>query len=201
MSRASLMIGLAAVLVLALLLGVALGEVPLSAHQYAEAFRRPLSPPGEILWALRAPRVVAAAIVGAALGLSGAVMQGLLRNPLAEPGVLGVSAGGGLGAAAAIAAGLAVSPGAVEPPPWPAPCWPGSPSRRRGAVSRPEALILFGVALSAFGGALTALVFNLSPSPMPPPKFSWLMGSVANRDWVDILRALAPMAAGLALCL
>jgi iron complex transport system permease protein len=203
MSRTSLMIGLAAVLALALLLGVAFGEVPLSAHQYIEAVRQPRSPPGEILWSLRAPRVVAAAIVGAALGLSGAVMQGLLRNPLAEPGVLGVSAGGGLGAALAIAAGLAVSPEAVEGAALAGALLAGLAVAVAAARFRePEALILFGVALSAFGGALTALVFNLSPSPVSNTEIlSWLMGSVANRDWVDILRALVPMAFGLGLCL
>jgi iron complex transport system permease protein len=203
MSRASLIIGLAVVLALALLLGVALGEVPLTAHQYFDAFRRPGSPPGEILWGLRAPRVVAAAIVGAALGLSGAVMQGLLRNPLAEPGVLGVSAGGGLGAALAIAAGLAVSPEAVEAAALAGALLAGLAVAIAAARFRePEALILFGVALSAFGGALTALVFNLSPSPVSNTEIlSWLMGSVANRDWADILRALVPMAVGLVLCL
>jgi len=203
MSRASLILALAAVLAVALLLGVALGEVPLSAHQYAQAFGRPGSPPGEILWALRAPRVVAAAIVGAALGLSGAVMQGLLRNPLAEPGVLGVSAGGGLGAALAIAAGLAVSPEAVEAAALAGALLAGLAVAVAAARFRePEALILFGVALSAFGGALTALVFNLSPSPVSNTEIlSWLMGSTANRDWADILRAVVPMIVGLGLCL
>jgi iron complex transport system permease protein len=63
----------------------------------------------------------------------------------------------------------------------------------------PEALILFGVALSAFGGALTALVFNLSPSPVATAEIlAWLMGSVENRDLMDAARALVPMAIGAA---
>ena len=192
------------VLVLAALLAAAigLGEVPLTIGQYADAFAHPGSPAGEILWGLRAPRAAAAAVVGAALGLAGAVMQGLLRNPLAEPGVLGVSAGGGLGAALAIALGVAALPGAVEV------------SALAGALAagaivvvaatrfrEPETLILFGVALSAFGGALTALVFNLSPAPVTTAEIlSWLMGSVANRDWSDIALALVPMALGAGLC-
>ena len=102
---------LVAALLVLLALGLLLGETALSAAQYAQAFGDPASGPGEILWAIRAPRVVAAAVVGAALGLAGAVMQGLLRNPLADPGVLGVSAGAGLGASLAIALGLAAIPG------------------------------------------------------------------------------------------
>ena len=141
-------------------------------------------------------------MVGAALGLAGAVMQGLLRNPLAEPGVLGVSAGGGLGAALAIAAGLAVSPEAVEGAALAGALLAGLAIVVAAARFRePEALILFGVALSAFGGALTALVFNISPSPVSSAQIlSWLMGSVANRDWSDIGRALVPMALGAGLC-
>src|SRR5689334_8388889 len=83
----------------ALVLAVLLGETALNFQQYAQAFAAPGSPPGEILWGIRAPRALAAALVGGALGLAGAAMQGLLRNPLADPGVLGVSASAGLGAA------------------------------------------------------------------------------------------------------
>jgi iron complex transport system permease protein len=201
--RLGLLIGLLLVGLVALIaLSVGLGEVPLTAAQYAEAFRTPASPPGEVLWGLRAPRAIAAAVVGAALGLSGAVMQGLLRNPLADPGVLGVSAGGGLGAAAGIAFGVAVLPGAVETSALVGALVAGALVVLAAARFRePETLILFGVALSAFGGALTALVFNLSPSPVATSEIlSWLMGSVANRDWSDIGLALAPMAVGAGLC-
>ncbi|MDQ8029544.1 MAG: iron ABC transporter permease, partial [Brevundimonas sp.] len=120
---------------------------------------------------------------------SGAVMQGLLRNPLADPGVLGVSAVAALGAAGAIVLGAAAIPGAVEV------------SALIGAglaggllilfssrVRSPEALILFGVALSSFAGAATALIFNLSPSPIASAEvMSWLLGSVQNRSWIDVL--------------
>ncbi|MDO9245973.1 MAG: iron ABC transporter permease, partial [Phenylobacterium sp.] len=65
----------------------------------------------------------------------------------------------------------------------------------------PETLILFGVALSAFAGALTSLIFNLSPSPVTTAEIlSWLMGSVANRSWGDIGWELAPMTLGATLC-
>jgi iron complex transport system permease protein len=202
MKRPSLIAALSLALALGLALSVMLGETPLGLAQYAQAFHDPASPVGEVLWGLRAPRAAAAAVVGAALGLSGAVMQGLLRNPLAEPGVLGVSAGGGLGAALAIAVGLAASPEAVEAAALAGALLAGLAVALAAARFRePETLILFGVALSAFGGALTALVFNLSPSPVSNTEIlAWLMGSVANRDWLDVARALVPMALGAGLC-
>jgi iron complex transport system permease protein len=182
--------------------GVGLGEVQLSSAQFAQAFAVPGSAAGEVLWQIRAPRIAAAAVVGAALGLAGAVMQGLLRNPLADPGVLGVSGGAGLGAAVAIAAGLGVAAGAVEGAALAAAVLVGLGLTLLAARFRePETLILFGVALSAFTGALTSLVFNLAASPVTLAEvFAWLLGSVANRDWADIGRQLAPMGVGAALC-
>ena len=185
------------VLLVALALAMGLGETSLSAHQYVQAFADPASAPAEILWTIRAPRAVAAAVVGAALGLAGAVMQGLLRNPLADPGVLGVSAMAALGAAATIALGLTL-PGAVELAALAGALMAGALVVFLAIRLRePDALILFGVALSALGGALTALIFNLSPSLVTTSEvLHWLMGSVANRDWGDIAAGLAPMALG-----
>jgi iron complex transport system permease protein len=183
-------------------LAIALGETPLTLHQYAQAFGDPGSPPAEVLWTLRAPRAVAAALVGAALGLAGAAMQGLLRNPLADPGVLGVSAFSALGAAAVIAGGLALAiPGAIELAALAGALIAGALVVFLAARFRqPETLILFGVALSAMGGALVALVFNLSPSPIATNEvLNWLLGSVANRDWGDLAAAAVPAGAGVAL--
>ena len=171
-----------------LIAGISLGEVGLSLEQYRLGLSQPLSDAGTVLWQVRAPRVVCALLVGAALGLAGGVLQGLLRNPLADPGVLGVSATAALGAAIAIVLGAAVVPGLVEV------------SALIGAglsggllvliaskVRAPEALILFGVAVSSFAGALTALIFNLSPSPIATAEvMNWLLGSVQNRSWVDV---------------
>jgi iron complex transport system permease protein len=189
-------------LVVVLALAIGLGETPLSARQYLQAFASPASPPAEILWSLRAPRAAAAALVGGALGLAGAVMQGLLRNPLADPGVLGVSAVSALGAAMCIAAGVAVTPGAIEIAALAGALLAGALVVFLAArLAEPQTLILFGVALSALGGAATALVFNLSPSPITTSEvLSWLLGSVANRDWSDCAAALVPMAMGAGLC-
>ncbi|MET0274367.1 MAG: iron ABC transporter permease [Phenylobacterium sp.] len=193
---------LATAVLILVALGLLLGETQLTSAQIAQAFADPNSGPGEILWSIRAPRTVAAAVVGAALGLAGAVMQGLLRNPLADPGVLGVSGGAGLGAALAISLGLAATPGAIEGAALIAAVATGALLTLLAARFRePETLILFGVALSAFAGALTSLVFNFSPSPVTLAEvFAWLLGSVANRDWGDIGRELIPMGVGLALC-
>lgn len=180
-----LLIALAATMCVA----VSLGEVGLDLDQYVQAVLDPGGPAGEILWNIRAPRVLAAAMVGGCLGLSGGLLQGLLRNPLADPGVLGVSSCAGLGAALAIVAGLAITPGSVEI------------AALAGAglaalilmlfaarVPEPEALILFGVSLSAFAGALTSLVFNFSPSPIATAEIlGWMLGSVENREWIDVL--------------
>lgn len=196
-ARINLLLGLA--LAVALIMALTLGEVGLSGAQYAQAFSDPGSGPGLILWQVRAPRAVCAAAVGAALGLSGALMQGLLRNPLAEPGVLGVSATASLGGALVLVAGAGMVTGAVE--------LAAMAGAGLGAavlvafasrVRAPEALILFGVALSSFAGASTALIFNLSPSPIATAEvMAWLLGSVQNRGWGDVLwvsAALVPAA-------
>lgn len=172
----------------ALLLAVLFGESAFDAVQLGQAFADPSSGPFEVLWAVRAPRAVTALMVGAALGLSGAVMQGLLRNPLADPGVLGVSALAALGAAGAIVLGWAALPGAVEVAALAGAGLAGGLLVLFSArVRSPEALILFGVAVSSFAGAATALIFNLSPSPIATAEvMSWLLGSVQNRSWIDV---------------
>lgn len=189
-------------LILSVALSVAFGETALSGGQYAAAFTHPASAPAEILFALRAPRALAAALVGAELGLAGAVMQGLLRNPLADPAVLGVSAFAALGAAVVIASGLAGAPGAVELAALAGALVAGAMVAALAMVlGEPETLILFGVAFSALGGALTALVFNLSPSPVTTAEvMNWLLGSAAGHDWGDIGWAAWPGLIGAALC-
>ncbi|MNU56190.1 putative ABC transporter permease protein [compost metagenome] len=184
----SLNLGLAAAILLALVGAVLFGETALSAAQYGQALADPASGPGEVLWQVRAPRAVCALMVGAALGLAGAVLQGLLRNPLADPGVLGVSATAALGAAGAIVLGAAAIPGLVESAALVGAALAGLLLVAIAArVRAPEALILFGVALSSFAGALTALIFNLSPSPIASAEvMNWLLGSVQNRSWIDV---------------
>jgi iron complex transport system permease protein len=187
--------GLGLAIAAALSLAVLIGETGLAPSQYAEAVMDLASGPAEVLWQVRAPRALCALMVGAALGLAGAVLQGLLRNPLADPGVLGVSATAALGAALAIVLGLAAFPGVVEIAALAGAALAGG--LLVGASTRlrsPEALILFGVALSSFAGALTALIFNLSPSPIASAEvMSWLLGSVQNRSWFDVAWVTPPV--------
>ena len=159
--------------------------------------------PGDrtVVLEIRLPRALAALLVGLALGASGAALQGLLRNPLAEPGVLGVSACGALGATAALyfgltaagshAVALAAILGALG-----ATAVIALAARRTDSV---VALILVGVGLSSFAGALMALLTNLAPNPFSLAELvQWMLGSVANRSLVDLAVAAPFLAAGLA---
>ncbi|AWI85078.1 ABC transporter permease [Alloyangia pacifica] len=151
---------------------------------------------------IRLPRVLLALMIGGTLGLAGAAMQGYLRNPLAEPGLLGVSASAALGAVLAIQTGLSAAFALALPL-----------SALAGAVvavlilivlAGPRAetltLILAGVALSAVAGALTQLVLNLSPNPFAASEIVfWMMGSLADRSMLHVWLALPFMALGVLL--
>ncbi|MGC6512066.1 MAG: FecCD family ABC transporter permease [Parvibaculales bacterium] len=154
----------------------------------------------QILFDIRLPRALAAWLVGATLGVSGAALQGLLRNPLADPGVLGVSAGAVLGATLVIFYSLAASSVLVMP----AAAILGALTATLfiAAVARRSAnmtvLILAGVGVSSFAGALMALMMNLAPNPFTlSDMVNWTLGSVAYRSMDDILLVLPFMAIGL----
>lgn len=153
---------------------------------------------------IRLPRALAAWLAGAALGAAGAGLQGLLRNPLADPGVLGVSAAAALGAVIAIYFNLAAVAFWMTPL--------ASILFALGATAllyilgagrvSTARLILVGVGISSFCGALTALVMNLAPNPFVLTDLvSWLFGSVANRSFPDLALAAPFLAAGLAMLL
>lgn len=141
-----------------------------------------------ILWQIRLPRALAALLVGAALGGSGAAMQGLLRNPLAEPGVLGVSACAALGATAVLLWAGATST-------WSVPIAAITGALCATALITAAAmktrsiltLILVGVGISSLAGAFMSLMLNLAPHPFSlADLISWTLGSVANRSLADI---------------
>lgn len=141
-----------------------------------------------IIWELRLPRAAAAFAVGAALGLAGAALQGLLQNPLAEPGVLGVSAFAALGAVVAIFFGFAavssfaVPVAAIAGAGIATALLIGATLRGAGTVT----LLLVGIGLSSFAGALMSLAMNIAPNPFSlSDLINWMMGSVANRSWAD----------------
>ncbi|WP_291076859.1 iron ABC transporter permease [Hyphomonas sp.] len=145
-----------------------------------------------VVWQIRLPRALAAYIVGAALGISGAALQGLLRNPLAEPGVLGVSASASLMATFSLYYGIA------SITPWALPIAAIIGALSATAVITLAALrtqsvvtlILIGVGLSSFAGAAMSLLMNLAPNPFSlSDMINWMLGSVANRSFDEIMLA------------
>jgi iron complex transport system permease protein len=184
----------------ALLLALFLGATPLSPLRALPAlFGVGVEGDVIVIQEIRLPRALAAFAVGSALGLSGAAMQGLFRNPLAEPGVLGVSATAALAASLCIYWGLAsVAPLAVPI------CAIGGALAATGILSLAAhrtrsvvTLILIGVGLSSFAGALMSLLMNLAPHPFTlSDMIRWMLGSVANRSLDDLLLATPFMALG-----
>ena len=138
-----------------------------------------------IILELRLPRAVLAVLIGAALGMAGAVLQGLTRNPLAEPFLLGVSAGASLGAVIAIYFGLAAVFAAATPLLGIAGAFVATAiTFALGWGGGTLALILAGAAVSGLGGALIALSLNLAPNANAAYEImNWLMGSLADRSW------------------
>ena len=157
-----------------------------------------------VLSELRLPRAILGAAVGFSLGLTGAALQGLMRNPLADPGVVGVSGAAALGAVIAFYFGfstsfaLALPLGGLGGAATATAVLLALAARGAGTVM----LILAGVALSSLAGALTALALNLAPSPYAALELVfWLMGSLADRSLVHVALALPFMAVGWVLVL
>lgn len=188
---------------LAILAACLLGSTPLSAARVLGGFFG-YGAPGDILviWSIRLPRALAAFIVGAALGASGSALQGLLRNPLADPGVLGVSASASLTATFTLYYGIAATTawalpiGAILGALAATTLISFAAIRTRSVVT----LILIGVGLSSFAGALMSLLLNLAPNPFSlADLISWMLGSVANRSFDDIALSMPFLAIGLAI--
>lgn len=160
-----------------------------------------------IVWQLRLPRVLLAALVGAGLGAAGAGYQGLFRNPLADPFIIGASSGAALGATIAIVAGMNVGAWGMAPTSLAA--LAGSIAAvvlvyGIAAVGRQVptmSLLLAGVAISSLCGALVSLLTFLNEEKLMTI-VGWLMGSLSGRGW-PALWATAPLifAGGLVLCL
>lgn len=151
---------------------------------------------------LRLPRTLLALSVGAMLGLAGAALQGFLRNPLAEPSVLGASNGAALGAVVALYFGLAASHE------WTLPLLAilgalaalGALFALAGRSESPLTLILAGIAVSTLAGAAISLALNLAPNPFAAMEIAtWLLGSFEDRSIAHVLIALPCIAAGFAL--
>ncbi|GAB7036420.1 iron ABC transporter permease [Catenuloplanes niger JCM 9533] len=142
------------------------------------------------LWVVRFPRVVLAAIVGAALGSAGALMQGVFGNPLAEPGVIGVSSGAAVGAASAIVFGASLfGPWTVA-----AAAFAGGlittaavyAMSRSGGRTEVVTLVLTGVAVNATAGALLGLLMFLTDDDGVRAIAFWQLGSLASANWAAV---------------
>ncbi|WP_308815364.1 iron ABC transporter permease [Sphingomonas sp. GV3] len=149
---------------------------------------------------LRLPRAALGALLGAMLGLSGAVLQGFLRNPLADPGVLGVSSSGALGAVFVIlyvgASGLALFAGAMAGALVALLVLMALTWRGADAV----AFILAGTVLSSLTGALTAFLIAIAPNPYAVAGvLDWLMGALTDRGLADLARAAPFLVASIVL--
>ncbi len=185
----ALNLGLAASSLSALAAACLFGSTPMDVGRvFAALLGQGSAVDNAIIWQIRLPRALSAFLVGAALGASGAALQGLLRNPLAEPGVLGVSA-----SAALCASGVLLWGGSVSA--WSVPVASVIGALIATAIIAIVAwrthsiltLILVGVGLSSLAGALMSLMLNLAPHPFSlTDLFNWTLGSVANRSFMDI---------------
>ncbi|WP_427922864.1 FecCD family ABC transporter permease [Streptomyces sp. cg40] len=159
--------------------------------------------PESVLWNVRFPRIVLALLVGASLGCAGALMQGVFGNPLAEPGVIGVSSGAAVGAVAVIALGLDFLGN-----------WTVSvvafvtglatvllvyAMSRSGGRTEVVTLILTGIALNAFAGALIGLFLFFADTAAVNQITFWQLGSLSQATWPKVLAVLPCAAVGLTL--
>jgi len=206
-------------LVAVMLVGVMVGSVPIPFSEVMRAVARGLARPTSIssetgldptvtiVWLLRLPRVAMAALVGAALGVAGAQMQGLFHNPLASPDIIGVSGGGGLGGVIALATGLATRSifyvpilsfgGALA-----ALVVVYAIATRRGRTAT-ATLLLGGVALNALVGAITSFLITVTwvRYEVSQQIVFWLMGGLANRTWAHVWMGVPGILIGLVVSL
>ncbi|MBR2691867.1 MAG: iron ABC transporter permease [Aquamicrobium sp.] len=179
-----------------------------AAIAFSDSIKALLSDKGDaialIMREIRLPRALLGLMIGATLGLSGAALQGYLRNPLAEPGLIGVSASASLGAVLAIYSGLTI----VFPLALPLSALLAAMVAvvvvqvLAGRRSNTLTIILAGVAVSSLAGAMTSLALNLSPNPFAALEIMfWMLGSLTDRSMTHVWLAAPFMLAGWVLLL
>jgi len=183
----------------AFILALSLGPYPIGPLQtVAAAFGAGDERAVAIVQEIRLPRALLGALVGAALGAAGAGLQGYFRNPLADPGIIGVTSSASFGAVIALYFGFgfgalpffALAGGAIGVV---------ALFLIAGAGASATTLILSGVAVAALANALTALALNLAPNPWALSEIAyWLMGSLRDANWADLRLAGPLMLAGIA---
>jgi len=206
--RITLAIALAVVLISGVILSSALGQLGISP---AEILRVLINQPGNdpliesTLWVVRFPRIVMGLVVGAALAVAGAVMQAIFGNPLAEPGVVGVSSGAAVGAAASIVFGFTLFGG-----------WGTAVLAFAGALlatllvyvmsranGRTEVvtLLLTGIAINAFAGAALAFLLFVADTASREQITFWQLGSLNGSRWQEVLIVAIVTVIGLVIAL
>jgi iron complex transport system permease protein len=188
--RLGTLAGAFALLILAAALGLLVGGVHLSLRELLEG-----NETARLVASLRAPRVALAALVGACLALAGAALQALLKNPLADPFLLGTSGGAAVGAALAAVAGFSpfVSPAAAFAGAVASSLTVAALARRGGRLDL-QRLLLAGLIANAFFSAVLLGVFSVSSGQTARTMLFWMMGSLADATRGRVL-ALAPYAA------
>jgi len=178
---------------IALLASIALGAAGLSLNEIADAIAGRGDPTNRaIIFQLRLPRAILAALVGGGLALSGAIFQALLRNPLAEPYILGVSSGAAVGAVGAVALGWSLTT------PWAVPLAAFSGAiaavglvlQIARSVDRrldTRTLLLAGVVVGAFLNALILLLLTFAEVETFRAAIFWMMGNLGGADWMGVL--------------
>ena len=195
MSKTKLGFLLVVVLMVTALLGVLFGSVPILISEIWDA----LTGDGQevhrdIVLNFRLPRVLLAAFVGGGLGVAGATFQALLRNPLAEPYILGISGGASFGAVSVLSLGVAAAGS------WTLPlaAFAGAllaiflvfrVATSTGRVMDVRILLLSGVVIAAFFSACIAFILSISPAQTVQSAVLWSMGSLAGADWDRVVIA------------
>ncbi|MDK8478549.1 iron ABC transporter permease [Corynebacterium pseudodiphtheriticum] len=158
-----------------------------------------------VIWQIRLPRLVLGLLVGAALGVGGALMQAVFANPLAEPSVIGVTAGAGVGASLAIVLGISWF-GATTVPVFAflsglLTTWLVYQLARFGGSIRVINLVLVGIAVNAVAGALISFFIFIAPTSSREQVVFWQMGSLSGAKWAHISVVAVLVGAGIALAL
>lgn len=186
---------LALAIVLLLPLGLFLGSVPLTPGEVVDALAgKGPDAHRDILLGLRLPRLLLGAVLGGGLAIAGATFQALLRNPLAEPYILGVSGGSALGAVAVLALGLTTLGS------WTLPlaAFAGAlvaivlvfrVATATGRALDVRVLLLAGVVVGAFFAAVISLILSVSEAQTVRSAVLWMMGSLYAADWTDVMIA------------
>jgi iron complex transport system permease protein len=196
---AVLLPALAVLLVVAILAGVGIGAVRIAPEQTIAILLHHLGLDTDIafsqqqdaiVWAIRLPRVILALLVGSSLAVSGAVLQGMFRNPLADPGLIGVSSGAALGAVASVALGFSFLGVATLP----VFAFVGGVITsitvyfiaRHDGKTEIVTLVLTGIALNTVSGALTGLLTYVASDQQLRAVVFWSLGSLGSATWTTV---------------